>query len=365
MRILPWLRSLVLALALCSPVKLNAITVPEIVAKAKPAVVQIVAVDANQNPFKTGTGFFVSSEGLLLTNYHVIAGASDLFARTSTGAIFIFRSVVFRSVDLDVALLKFAATAIPYLDLGSSADAVEGQRVLVIGSPEGLAGTVTDGIISAFRDNRSFIQISAPISPGSSGSPVLSDSGQVIGIASSIRKEGQNLNFAIAVETVKDALRADSQPAPGNQSLEVVTTAKPRATPNQPRTDLNEFVNEFVASGNTVNWRGELSFYADDVDYLSDGKVTKTLIAEEINKYNKQWPQRSYWLAGDATVETLDPVHDVARAVMTVGFAVQNRKRVITGTYQDVIFVRNASTNPKVIFIRTQTLSREERTIGQ
>ena len=113
MTILPSLRGFVLGLALSLPVKLIAITVPEIVAKAKPAVVQIVAVDANQNPFKTGTGFFVSSDGLLLTNYHVIAGASDLFARTSTGAIFIFRSVVFRSVDLDVVLLKFAAIAIP------------------------------------------------------------------------------------------------------------------------------------------------------------------------------------------------------------------------------------------------------------
>jgi len=117
MTILPSLRGFVLGLALSLPVKLIAITVPEIVAKAKPAVVQIVAVDANQNPFKTGTGFFVSSDGLLLTNYHVIAGASDLFARTSTGAIFIFRSVVFRSVDLDVVLLKFAAIAIPYLEL--------------------------------------------------------------------------------------------------------------------------------------------------------------------------------------------------------------------------------------------------------
>ena len=366
MTILPSLRGFVLGLALSLPVKLIAITVPEIVAKAKPAVVQIVAVDANQNPFKTGTGFFVSSDGLLLTNYHVIAGASDLFARTSTGAIFIFRSVVFRSVDLDVVLLKFAAIAIPYLELGSSADAVEGQRILVIGSPEGLEGTVTDGIISAFRDNRSFIQISAPISPGSSGSPVLSESGQVIGIATSIRKDGQNLNFAVAVETVRVALLADDQPRPDNQFLEVAATAKHHAgAPNQPRTDLNEFVNEFVASGNTVNWRGELSFYAENVDYLSNGKVGKMFIAEGVNKYNKEWPQRSYWLAGEPTVETVDPAHDIGRAVITVGFAVQNRKRVITGTCQDVILVRNAGTNPKVIFIRTQTLSREERAIGQ
>ena len=142
MKRLPWTRGLVLGLTLSSAVNLSAITTPEIVAKAKPAVVQIVAVDAKQNPYKTGTGFFISGDGLLLTNNHVIAGAADLFAQTSTGAIFIFRSVVFRSAEFDVAMLKFAAAGVPYLELGSSTNAVEGERVLVIGSPEGLEGTV-------------------------------------------------------------------------------------------------------------------------------------------------------------------------------------------------------------------------------
>jgi S1-C subfamily serine protease len=366
MKVLSWLGALVLALALFSTLKLSAITVPEIVAKSKPAVVQIVAVDAKQNPCKTGTGFFVSSDGLLLTNNHVIAGADDLFAQTSTGAIYIFRSVVFRSAEFDVALLKFAAIGAPYLELGSSINAVEGQRVLVIGSPEGLEGTVSDGIISAFRDNRSFIQITAPISPGSSGSPILDESGQVIGIATSIQKEGQNLNFAIAVETLKIALLGDSKRAADSQTQEIATTVTPRtAGPNQPRTDLDEFVNEFVASGNTVNWRSEASFYADDVDYLTNGRVTKAFITEEVNKYNQSWPQRSYWVTENPTIETVDATHDVARAVITIGFAVQNRKRVITGTSQDVILVSNAGTKPKVIFIRTQILGREERGIGQ
>jgi S1-C subfamily serine protease len=102
--------------------------------------------------------------------------------------------------------LKFAAENVACLKLGHSTDAVEGQRVLVIGSPEGLQGTVTEGIISAFRDNRSMIQISAPISPGSSGSPVMEEFGNVIGVATLIAREGQNLGFAIAVEQVERAL---------------------------------------------------------------------------------------------------------------------------------------------------------------
>jgi hypothetical protein len=80
----------------------------------------------------------------------------------------------------------------------SSAEPVEGQSVLVIGNPEGYTGTVSHRIISAFRDNGNIIQITAPISPGSSGSPVLNAKGEVIGIATAVVKEGQNLNFAVS-----------------------------------------------------------------------------------------------------------------------------------------------------------------------
>ena len=91
--------------------------------------------------------------------------------------------------------------------------AVEGQRVLVIGNPDGLEGTVSDGIISAFRSGRSMIQITAPISPGSSGSPVLDETGQVIGMATLVSKEGQNLNFAISAEAIKDSIQSGVTPS--------------------------------------------------------------------------------------------------------------------------------------------------------
>jgi putative serine protease PepD len=210
---------LALVLATFPLIDLNATTIPEIVAKAEPAIVQIVAVDANLNPCKTGTGFFISSDGVLLTSNHLIAGATDLFARTSTGAIYLFRGVVFRSVDLDLAFLKFAGMSVPYLKLGSSAHAVEGQRVVVVGRPEASEPTVTDGIISAFRNNRSSIQISAVMSSGSSGSPVLDESGQVIGIATSVNQDGDSLNRAIAADALKRAFLEESE-RPANNGLQ-------------------------------------------------------------------------------------------------------------------------------------------------
>jgi serine protease Do len=108
-------------------------------------------------------------------------------------------------IEEDVVELQFEdAKNVPYLSLGSSQTAVEGQRVLVIGNPEGLTETVSDGIIAAFRKNQAIIQITAPVSPGSSGSPVLDESGKVIGIATSSSQQGQNLNFAISVDAVRD-----------------------------------------------------------------------------------------------------------------------------------------------------------------
>src|SRR6266404_1275442 len=180
--------------------------IPALVQKAKPAIVEILTYDQQNKLLKTGTGFFISPDGELLTNYHVISGGSFITAKMPNGAVFFLKSIVTASETYDVAKLQFVATDVPYLTLGSSSSAVEGQRILVIGNPEGLEGTVSDGIISAFRASRTMIQITAPVSPGSSGSPVLDESGNVIGIATQVLKEGQNVNFAISAETIRDAI---------------------------------------------------------------------------------------------------------------------------------------------------------------
>jgi serine protease Do len=160
----------------------------------------------------SGTGFFISPDGLLLTNCHVVElKAYSIVAKTMTGQLYSQMRILsahgkWEPLEQDVAELEFDdAKGVPYLSLDSSRDLVEGQRVLVIGNPEGLTGTVSDGIISAFRKNRAMIQITAPISPGSSGSPVLDESGNVIGIATAIY-EGQNLNFAISADAVRLAI---------------------------------------------------------------------------------------------------------------------------------------------------------------
>jgi serine protease Do len=120
---------LALATSACVVDLINAkdVDIPSIVRQAKPAVVQIVALDQQGKPTKSGTGFFISADGNLLTNYHVISGASSILANTPSGAIYLFKGILAFSPKTDVALLSFYATDVPHLNLGPTTDAVEGN----------------------------------------------------------------------------------------------------------------------------------------------------------------------------------------------------------------------------------------------
>jgi hypothetical protein len=276
-------------------------TIPQLVAKTKPATVQIVAFDENWSPIKSGTGFFISADGLVVTNNHVIQGAAHLAARTNEGATFEFQHIVAQPDGVDLAILKFSADGVSFLKLGKSSDAVEGQQVIVIGSPEGLQGTVSAGIISAFRENRSMIQITAPISHGSSGSPVIDENGQVIGVATLVAKEGQNLGFAIAVEEVTRALASPTtEPMP----LRFSSSPKPRTffeAPERPPADdpkmaVVAFVKEFWkenASNDPGDWASDFAAQSRYC-YSNNGWASRAFIRTDRSKLVARYPIRYY-----------------------------------------------------------------------
>jgi Trypsin-like peptidase domain len=275
---------------------LPAETIPEIVARAKQAVVQITTFDANRRPLKTGTGFFVTGDGCLLTNNHVVAGASFILVQTGAGAAFHFEDAIVTSNGPDLALLKFTTTDVPHLELGSSAETVEGQRVLVIGNPEGLQGTVSDGIISAFRGDREYIQITAPVSPGSSGSPVLDESGQVIGMATLVYREGQNLNFAISSDAIRAYLIAEN-----NKSKAQGTPTQNESPPNTDSLSehtqevVKTFVEDFILAGEANDAQKRNVFYAPQVNQFYEHRhFTRQQIADSDRAYCKKWPIRRY-----------------------------------------------------------------------
>ena len=133
--------TLILVLLLLSNLFSRADSIPDIVKRTKPAIVEIVAMDEQVSPTKLGTGFFISPDGLVVTNFHVIRSAISLAAVNDNGALFLFEKIVAEPTGVDLAILKFRANDVPFLRLGDSTDKVEGEKVIVIGNPGGFLGT--------------------------------------------------------------------------------------------------------------------------------------------------------------------------------------------------------------------------------
>lgn len=185
---------------------------PKLVKKIQPAVATVIAYDASGRVKGQGSGFFISKKRFI-TNYHVLAGASRSEVKTALGFLHPVTKILAKDQtgDLIVAVIDAQGrspngrytiewpTGFPSLNISGTMPEV-GERVVVVGSPLGLEQTLSDGIVSAVRNIPDFgevLQITAPISPGSSGSPVVNLKGEVIGVASMQMVKGQNLNFAV------------------------------------------------------------------------------------------------------------------------------------------------------------------------
>ncbi|MCX7969383.1 MAG: serine protease, partial [Armatimonadetes bacterium] len=153
-----------------------------LVAKVSPAVVTIVSADAKD--IAQGSGFLISSDGKIVTNFHVVEGKTAVLARRPDGSFLAITGVLAIDEANDLVILKADGRNLPFVSLGDS-DAVKvGEAICVIGSPMALEGTVSTGIVSAIRElkgGRKLLQITAPISKGSNGSPVFNRKGEVIG----------------------------------------------------------------------------------------------------------------------------------------------------------------------------------------
>lgn len=195
------------------------LTVAQIVRQASDAVVQIVIYSETGKEVALASGFIVAADGKVVTNYHVIQGAHSAVAKLANGDIFPVTGALAVETDRDLVLLKLDGKALPFLTLDSTAALQVGDHVVAIGSPLGLQGTVSDGIVSALRreaEGKKWIQTTAPVSHGNSGGPLLDMRGKVIGVITSgvAAENGQNLNFAIPSEEVRRLLSIPRKFAP-------------------------------------------------------------------------------------------------------------------------------------------------------
>ena len=193
-----------------------------------PSVVVLVTEDADGHPVALGSGFFVAGD-LVATNYHVVKGAARIYARRiGEESQLSVVAVVGTDEENDLSLLRVAGARYRPLMLARGSQIGVGDDVYVIGNPAGLEGTFSQGIVSGIRGYQ-YIQITAAISHGSSGGPVMNNHGEVIGVATSAIEEGQNLNFAVPVSYVSRLLGRTtliSARAPGPRRSTVRLSAK-------------------------------------------------------------------------------------------------------------------------------------------
>ena len=161
-----------------------------------------------------GSGFIIRGDGYIVTNDHVVDGATEITVKLSDGRTFPAK-VIGRDKKTDLALIKIDATGLPVLAFGNSDQLQVGERVMAIGNPFGLEGTVTTGIVSAKGrvigegPYDSFIQTDASINPGNSGGPLVNTAGQVVGIDTAIFSQSGGsvgIGFAIPVNLAKTVL---------------------------------------------------------------------------------------------------------------------------------------------------------------
>lgn len=213
---------LVLGLALAAATFLAAQDLKELARKSRDSVVLLKVYEIGGRQISAGTGFFIA-EHLLVTNWHVVEGAALVEAVLASEETVEVVGLLAADEVSDLAILEVAGGPFPALSLASTVDVEAGERVVVLGNPLGsLTGSLSEGIVSAVREDglsdeltedskAPLLQITAAISPGSSGSPVMNLDGQVLGVAVSQVVFGQNLNFAVPAPAVRQLLKeADS-----------------------------------------------------------------------------------------------------------------------------------------------------------
>jgi pentatricopeptide repeat protein len=183
----------------------------EIFNQLSPAVVSISVKTATGEKILAG-GFIADKEGIVVTSHHVIADVEEqekISIRLKDGRVFpFFGKTIQINLMLDFVVFKIDAENLPSLSMGDSDAFQAGETIYVIGSPYGLEQSFSNGMLSGIRNSNGskYLQFTAPVSPGSSGSPLINSRGEAIGIVTSTIEPAQNLNFALAINEIKPTI---------------------------------------------------------------------------------------------------------------------------------------------------------------
>lgn len=189
------------------------LTTAQIAKTVSPSVVVIQG--KTESGEALGSGFIVSKDGKIVTNLHVIRDLTTVNVQMTNGDVFDTVSVLATDERRDLAVVQVAGFDLPALELGDSGTLAVGEPVVAVGSPRGLEGSVTAGILSAVRDGGEgfkVLQTDAAVNPGNSGGPLVDGKARAIGVVSFKLRSAEGLNFAVPINYVRGLLNALHEP---------------------------------------------------------------------------------------------------------------------------------------------------------
>jgi len=227
---------------------------------AQDALKSVVTVETKDGQ---GSGFIVSNDGKVITNYHVIQGAASGEIRFPDGASYLIEGIVASDPERDLAMLKIKTTSkeFKFLVPGDSDRVQVGEQVVAVGSPLGLEATVSPGFVSGLREvnGLKLLQTTAPISPGNSGGALINLTGEVVGVPTlsltSVRRNAtvsQNLNFAVPSNYARELVSAATKEA--TSLTAAVVRSHPKSEDRSPKEIIKsaKTLCVLVSSGNAV-----------------------------------------------------------------------------------------------------------------
>lgn len=268
----------------------------------------------------TGSGVVLTTNGEIATAAHVMRGARRARVKFPTGDEYDVVGVLDSDSRLDVAIIAIAGFGLPTAQLGNSDSVQVGDRLIAVGAPLGLQGTISDGLLSAIRvtDGTRHFQISIPVSPGSSGGPVATSDGRVIGlVVSGIRGGGaENLNFVIPINYVRGKLGMVAGKTPTALASSNTTTQLSFDSPSSTSHRVNDSLKVNWASLDGVQylieWEGDNGFrYSQSTRYSTTPSPDGGLTVERVNATRIRQKV--------ATFRTVDMADDFQRTLYTVG----------------------------------------------
>jgi S1-C subfamily serine protease len=302
------------------------LTATQIYAQCSPSVFYLEVYDKQGNAVATGSGFFINSDGLAATNFHVIQKASSAKVTTSDGQVYTVKGIYDYDADNDIALLQVDGSGFSYLPLYTG-EVAGGDTVYTLGSPLGLSSTIAEGIISnphRTYDGVEYIQTTASISSGSSGGALIDAYGQVVGIttASLVYSAGisQNVNLAIPIAQLDTLSRSTLH------TFEKALSQGSTHTVSYDKTYQNSVPNYAYVTGQEAT-----ASYFDDENRVVDGyeagadRYLYPYSLSEATAYLRQLLEEGFTVAGsDLTTEgtLLYYSKQVGGSTRTVGICV-------------------------------------------